>query len=148
MIKKLLFSLALVSIFSVTAFAAGNHMRKNEQESRIRIVFNNEEVIITLFDNPLSRDFASLLPLTVAFEDYAKTEKITYLPQKLATRGGLSESEAQGDFCYYAPWGNLAIFYKGFGSGNGLYILGRIESGKDTLAGMGKKFGARIELIE
>ena len=146
--QKILIFLALVSFFSAPAFAAEHNMSKNNQEIRVRIAFDNEEAIVTLFDNPASRDFAALLPLSVTFKDYAQTEKITYLPRKLTTRGGLSGNDAQGDFCYYAPWGNLAVFYKGFGSGNGLYILGRIESGKERLAKMDKNFSARIEVIE
>ncbi len=123
MIKKVLLCLTLVSLFPVT-FAAESYMSKNEQETRIRIAFNNEEAVVTLFDTPVSRDFISLLPMTVTFEDYARTEKIAYLSRKLATQGGVLGDQAQGDFCYYAPWGNLAVFYKGFGGGAGLYILG------------------------
>ena len=123
-------------------------MNKNAQGTKIRIAFNNEEVIVVFFDNPVSRDFTSLLPMTVTFEDYAGIEKITYLSRKLTTQGGVSGRDVQGDFTYYAPWGNLAVFYKGFGNDSGLYILGRIESGKERLAGMSSNFSARIERVE
>ena len=39
-----------------------------------------------------------------------------------------------GDIAYYAPWGNLAIFYKDFGYSRGLIRLGRIDSGIEVLA--------------
>jgi hypothetical protein len=39
-----------------------------------------------------------------------------------------------GDITYYAPWGNLAIFYRDFGYSPGLVRLGRIDSGIETLA--------------
>ena len=123
-------------------------MNGNGTETRVRILFNNEEAVVTLFDNPASRDFASLLPLTVTFEEYAGVEKITYLPRKLATQGGITGGRVEGDFAYYAPWGNLAVFYKGFGGGNSLYLLGRIESGKEKLAGMSGNFEARLEIVE
>ena len=125
-----------------------NHMKKNVQETKIRISFNNVEAIVVLFDNPVSKDFASLLPITVTFEDYAGVEKITHLSRQLATQEGVSGRDVQGDFTYYAPWGNLAVFYKGFGNAGGLYILGRIESGKEKLAAMSSNFGARIERME
>ncbi|ELZ92649.1 cyclophilin-like fold protein [Haloferax sulfurifontis] len=32
-----------------------------------------------------------------------------------------------GDITYYAPWGNLAIFYREFGYASGLVKLGHIE---------------------
>ena len=125
-----------------------NPVNKSVQETKIHISFNNDEVIVVLFDNPVSNDFASLLPITVTFEDYAGIEKITYLSRKLTIQGGVSGRDVQGDFTYYAPWGNLAVFYKGFGNAGGLYILGRIESGKEKLVGMSKNFSARIERIE
>jgi hypothetical protein len=34
---------------------------------------------------------------------------------------------------YYAPWGNLAIFYRDFGYSKGLIRLGRIDSGMEAL---------------
>ncbi len=32
-----------------------------------------------------------------------------------------------GDITFYAPWGNLAIFYKGFSYSNGLIVMGKID---------------------
>lgn len=115
---------------------------------KVRIISNSGEAIIVLYDNPMSRDFVSLLPLSVSFRDYVGEEKIANIPHKLATAGGLTANDVQGDFTYYAPWGNLAVFYKGFGKGGGLYILGRIESGKGWFAGQRNDFTARIETIE
>ena len=40
-----------------------------------------------------------------------------------------------GDLTYYAPWGNLAIFYRDFGYAKGLVKLGRIDSGLELLSG-------------
>ena len=38
-----------------------------------------------------------------------------------------------GDIAYYAPWGNLAIFYRDFPRSAGLMILGRIDGPLDAL---------------
>jgi hypothetical protein len=38
-----------------------------------------------------------------------------------------------GDIAYYAPWGNLAIFYKDFGYSRGLVKLGRLDSSIETV---------------
>ncbi|WP_370589969.1 cyclophilin-like fold protein [Undibacterium sp. 14-3-2] len=35
---------------------------------------------------------------------------------------------AIGDITYYAPWGNLVIFYKDFAYSEGLIKLGKIDS--------------------
>ena len=39
-----------------------------------------------------------------------------------------------GDIAYYAPWGNLAIFYRDFGFSDGLILLGRLDDGAETIA--------------
>jgi hypothetical protein len=103
---------------------------------KVRITVDGKTIEATLLDNATARDFASLLPLTLTLEDYNSTEKISYLPRKLSTAGApASVDPAPGDIAYYAPWGNLAIFYKDFGDSKGLIRLGRIDSGLDALAG-------------
>ncbi|MEZ4747317.1 MAG: cyclophilin-like fold protein [Calditrichia bacterium] len=73
------------------------------------------------------QSFISLLPLNLALEDYAGTEKISYLTRKLSTVDAPAGFDPSvGDITYYAPWGNLAIFYNGFGFANGLINLGKI----------------------
>lgn len=143
----LFMSIAVILLFG-NCEAATNHAATGTLSEKIRIVSNAGEVVIVLYDNPMSRDFASLLPLSLLFRDYVGEEKIADLSRKLAMAGGLTANDVQGDFAYYAPWGNLAVFYKGFGKGSGLYILGRIESGKEWLAGQQNDFTARIEVVE
>jgi hypothetical protein len=101
---------------------------------KIRIRINGTEVAATLIDNPTSRDFVSLLPLTLTLEDYGDTEKIGYLPRKLSTEGAPPGSEpSAGDVSYYAPWGNLALFRKDFRYSSQLVKLGTIDSGGEAL---------------
>lgn len=96
----------------------------------IKITIAGQIITATLEESPSARDFLAMLPLTLPLEDYAKTEKIAYLPQKLTTQGAPKGMDPQvGDITYYAPWGNLAIFYRDFGYSTGLIKLGRIESG-------------------
>jgi hypothetical protein len=114
---------------------------------KILITVNGKPIPATLADNATARDFAALLPLTLTLEDYSRTEKIHYLPKKLSTEGAPSGMvPVTGDITYYAPWGNLAIFYKDFGYSSGLIKLGRIESGEASLNVSGS-VQARIELI-
>jgi hypothetical protein len=44
---------------------------------------------------------------------------------------------ARGDIAYYAPWGNLAIFYKDAGYAKGLVKLGHVDWSLDVLKGRG-----------
>jgi hypothetical protein len=96
----------------------------------IRFTIDGKELVTaTLMDNATARDFLALLPITLTLEDHAGTEKISYLPRKLSTAGAPAGSDPSvGDIAYYAPWGNLAIFYKDFSYSRGLVLLGRIDS--------------------
>lgn len=88
-----------------------------------------------MLDNATSRDFISLLPLSLTLSDYAGTEKVSDLPRRLSTEGAPSGSDPSvGDIALYAPWGNLAIFYKDFGYARGLIVLGRIDTGGENLS--------------
>jgi hypothetical protein len=103
------------------------------QTMKIRMEVNGTRVTATLDNNASSRDFVALLPLTLTLEDYNGTEKISNLPRKLSTDdapAGLDPSV--GDITYYAPWGNVAIFYKDFGYSRGLVKLGQIDSRADV----------------
>jgi len=107
----------------------------NQSTSRIRIVGKGIEATVTLRDGAASRDLLRQLPLTVTLEDYAHTEKIARLPRKLSTSGAPAGFDPSvGDLTYYAPWGNLAIFYKDFGYANGLVPLGHVDTGLASLA--------------
>jgi hypothetical protein len=101
---------------------------------KIRLTIDGKAMTATLLDNATARDFLALLPLTLTLEDYAETEKISYLPRKLSTSAAPAGSDPSvGDITYYAPWGNLAIFYRDFGYSRGLIRLGRIDSGIEAL---------------
>jgi len=101
---------------------------------KIRLAINGKLLTATLIDSPTTRDFIALLPLTLKLEDYASTEKIAYLPKKLSTQGAPAGVDPDvGDVTYYAPWGDLAIFYRDFGFATGLIKLGRIDGGVEAL---------------
>ncbi|QWU13757.1 hypothetical protein SAMN04487895_13110 [Paenibacillus sophorae] len=130
-----------------------NSTDENEsvENTKIKLIFDNEEVIVNLYDNPTSRDFLTMLPITLSFEDYVGNEKISYLPRKLNTDSTPSNSgPSVGEFAYYAPWGNLAIFYNGpvTTSSNGVIVLGEFESGIEELASMSDDFTVTIEKMD
>jgi hypothetical protein len=115
---------------------------------KIRMTIDGTPVAATLDDSEAARDFASLLPLTLTLEDYASTEKVAYLPRKLATAGAPKGTDPDvGDITYYAPWGNLALFYRDFGYSAGLVKLGRLDGGVEILQ-RGGALEARIERME
>ncbi len=105
---------------------------------KIRLKINGQSTTATLDDNPTARDFLSMLPLTLTLEDYASTEKIAYPPRKLSTQGAPAGIDPDvGDIAYYAPWGNLALYYKDFGYSTGLIRIGRFDAGVEALNARG-----------
>lgn len=91
---------------------------------------------VRLADSPSSRDFLVQLPLKLTLKDYAGTEKIADLPRKLTREGAPAAiTPIKGDVTFYAPWGNLAIFYEDGQHSPGLVHLGRIEGDIAGLSG-------------
>jgi hypothetical protein len=121
---------------------------EREDSMKIRITLEDTELTATLVDSQTAQDFIALLPLTITLEDYAGTEKVSNLPRRLTTEGAPSGSDPYvGDITYYAPWGNLAIFYRDFGYANGLVILGKFDSDIEVLDVPGP-IEATLELLE
>lgn len=114
--------------------------KKEEKEiervnvTKIKLFYEDKEILVEMLDNHSSNDFLSLLPLELTFEDYNQTEKITSLPSKLSTENAPNGMTPKtGDFSYYAPWGNLAVYYKDFSYSTGVIQLGTIIEGLDYL---------------
>lgn len=114
-------------------------------DMNIRMTFDNQSMTGTLYDNPSARDFFSMLPLDLSIENFGGNEKIAYLPRKLTRDGsGQFHNEQPGDICYFAPWGNLALFYGAYSYSSDLIRLGRFTGGHTPLLTRGK-FPLRIE---
>lgn len=110
---------------------ANKAMAKNQVKTmtKVLITADAKQITATFEDNATARDFLSLLPLTLSLKDYNNTEKVSDLPRRLTTEGAPEGFDPQvGDITIYAPWGNLAIFYRDFGYARGLVKLGRIDS--------------------
>ena len=113
---------------------------------KLRMTFNGTPLTATLYDNPSARELFAMLPLELSIDDYSSNEKIAYLPRKLTLEGmGPFANEQPGDICYYAPWGNLALFYAGYRYSSGLIRLGRFESSAPLLTR--GAFPLRVEAI-
>jgi len=125
--------------------AAASAAKEPARAMKIQIRIGEKKLTATMRDSATTVDFLSLLPLKLTLKDYARTEKIADLPMKLTTHGAPAGSEpSAGDIAYYAPWGNLAIFYKDFDYSAGLIILGKLDSGLELLT----EFGAGNITIE
>lgn len=140
-----------LTVFLLTvgiSFITKAQQSMNQSDHKIKITIKEQVLIATLNDSEAARDFKALLPITLTLEDYADKEKVSDLPKSLSTKGAPSGSKASaGDIAFYAPWGNLAIFYKDFRYSEGLIILGRMDGNIDIL----KKYDplqAEIQLVK
>ena len=166
MIKKLIKVLLVISILLINGCQTSanqydsSDLNNGVQESNIKesketksittikLQFDDKEIIVELSDNSASKVLVSRLPLDVQFEDFNSTEKIATLPSELSTEGLPSGYTPKvGDFSYYAPWGNLSIFYEDFRYSNSLYKLGKIESGTEILGNVNGNFEVTIERV-
>lgn len=125
---------ALILIEPATSRAQCADLIQEQQPVKIRIDVEGGPVKATLENTQAAGDFIALLPLTLSLTDYAATEKISDLPSRLSVEGAPDGiSPVTGEITYYAPWGNLAIFLKGFRYSSGLVRLGKVDSGLDAL---------------
>ncbi|MFI7063712.1 cyclophilin-like fold protein [Kribbella sp. NPDC050124] len=109
--------------------------RRNLAGSVVRFASGNTQVDVTIDrDTPAARDFVSMLPLTVEFEDFSNSEKIAYLPRRLNTSGVPGSEPRNGDFSYYTPWGNIIFYYNAHGGFSDQVVrLGTYQADRDQL---------------
>ncbi len=116
--------------------------------TKIKIIIDDEALSATLDNTAPGRDFADMLPLELTLSDYHGIEKIADLPRELdSTDAPASYKPETGDITVYAPWGNLAIFYKPFQNSRGLVRLGEFDGTIDALL-KDEPFRVRIERVE
>ncbi|AKB31030.1 Conserved domain protein precursor [Methanosarcina siciliae HI350] len=115
-----------------------NELSQEERETKMRISIqaNGETTIYELNDGKAAKELYEQLPLTIDVEDYSNNEKIFYPPKKLDTTNTPMANAQFGTLAYYAPWGDVVMFYDRFGSAGGLYELGDVISGGEHIKNM------------
>ena len=93
-------------------------------------------MIYELNDSPAAASLAAQLPLTLEVEDYSTNEKIFYPPQELDTSDTPAAEGGAGTLAYYAPWGDVVMFYGDYSANSSLYELGEAVSGADQISRM------------
>ncbi len=111
---------------------AGEVTPETRQEMKIRVRVGDKTLTATLNRSKASRDFASLLPLTLTMNDLFRREKFAHLPRAISENGERSHSFEVGDVAYWPPSSDVAVFYRQDGQAipdPGIIHLGRIDSG-------------------
>lgn len=105
---------------------------------RIRLTIADRETTATLIPSATTRDFVSLLPLTLTMNDLFGREKFGHLPRAISEEGERVRTYKAGDVAYWSPGRDLAIFYRRDGQpipAPGLIIIGRLDGNADALSG-------------
>jgi hypothetical protein len=99
-----------------------------------------------LYDNPVARELAGMLPLELVFTDFNGVEKLASLGRAL-TLSGVPKADAPraGEIGYYAPTQHLVLYYDSPGRWPGLVRLGRFDYPVDMLRALADSARIRIE---
>ncbi len=109
---------------------------EGEQPRRISVQFGDNTVIYELNDGTAADSLYAQLPLTIEVEDYSTNEKIFYPPQELDTADSPLAASGAGTLAYYAPWGDVVMFYGDYSENASLYELGQAVSGAELVGQM------------
>jgi hypothetical protein len=95
----------------------------------IRITIGDQTFTAQLAENPTARDLVDQLPLTLRFRDFNGVEKIAKLPRPLTMDGVPAGDDPEiNDIGYYAPSGDLVLYYGDVGYFNGIVRIGRLDA--------------------
>ncbi|WP_419659997.1 conserved uncharacterized protein, DUF369 [Desulfosarcina variabilis str. Montpellier] len=109
---------------------------KNQTAMVINVTTNGKTTVFQLNHSDAARQLYAQLPLSIKVENYSHDEKIFYPPEKLNTTDTPQADAKAGTLAYYAPWGDVVMFYKDFGAATGLYELGHAVSGSEYIKDM------------
>lgn len=117
---------------------------------KIRLTTKDIVLTATLIDNETTRDFVSLLPLTLTMNDLFRREKFARLPRAISERGRRTHTYEVGELIYWSPGPDVAIYYRQDGAAipnPGIIVIGMIDSGVEKLDVPGA-VKVNIELID
>lgn len=107
--------------------------------SRIAVKSSKYTIVYQLNDSQAAKELYAQLPLTLEVENYSDNEKIFYPPKELKTNDAPKSGGRKGSLAYYAPWGDVVMFYEEAGSASGLYELGTVVSGEGDISQLSGK---------
>jgi len=104
---------------------------------KIRLTLDNSKAITaTLIDGETTRDFVSLLPLTLTMNDLFGREKFAPLPRTISAEAKRTHTYEVGNVAYWSPGPDVAIFYRHDGQkipAPGIIVIGKIDSAVEAL---------------
>ena len=117
---------------------------------KIRLKIEDKVLTAPLIDSRTTRDFVSLLPLTLKMNDLFRREKFAHLPRAMSDEGKRTHSYEIGQLAYWSPGPDVAIFYRNDGEkipNPGIIVIGKVDSGVEVLDVVGSVKVA-VELVD
>jgi hypothetical protein len=105
-------------------------------DMKITLKIEDKVLTATLIDSKTTRDFVSLLPLTLTMNDLFRREKFAHLPRAISEEGKRTHTYEVGQVIYWSPGPDVAIFYRNDGEkipNPGIIVIGKIDSGVAVL---------------
>jgi hypothetical protein len=125
-----------VAGFIICTLIVYSNASEEKTTMKINVKANSNIIVFKLNNSPAANELYAQLPLSITVENYSNNEKIFYPPKKLNTTNTPQADARAGTLAYYAPWGDVVMFYGSFGSAAGLYELGHAISGSEYIQGM------------
>jgi hypothetical protein len=107
---------------------------------KINLKIHDKVIPAILLDSETSRDFISLLPMTITMFDLFRREKFGALPMPLSCDKEIrTRSCGTCDIVYWAPAADIAIFHGAARQDvtGGVHILGKIDVGAEVFEAPG-----------
>src|SRR5882724_8497193 len=123
-------SLALALVLNSAAYA------EQVKAMKIKVTVGDSDLTATLVDSETTRDFVSMLPLTLTMNDLFGREKFGHLPRAISEGGKRTRTYEVGDVIYWSPGPDVAMFYRQDGQSipsPGIIVMGKIDSGVEAL---------------
>lgn len=122
--------------YSAPEKSTGTQEADEVEGRQISVQFGENTVIYELNDSMAADSLYEQLPFTLEVEDFSDNEKIFYPPEELDTTDAPLADEGAGTLAYYAPWGDVVMFYGEYSENSSLYELGQIVSGEELVGEM------------
>ncbi|MNE36338.1 hypothetical protein D3C80_1301460 [compost metagenome] len=106
----ILFSLNVINAEAKNQVDHHSQKKRLNMNIQIQIEGSKQPISVTLINTPTTQDFIQQLPLTLTLKDYAASEKITHLPQKLSTQGAPKGYAGQSGDLTFRTVGQSCIF--------------------------------------
>lgn len=129
--------------------SASSSSGRHQEGTPIRITVGDQTLEATVGDTPTGRALVDQLPLTLDFEDLNGQEKVGHLEEELPM-DGMPEGDdpVVGDLGYYAPWGNVVLYYGDVDYWDGIARIGQIHGDLSVISDQTEDFTATLERVD